>query len=280
MMNSVKKRRLRSLLLWLILLPGLVMIVFPMYVTVITAFKTPQESAQSFIALPGGFYLENFKTVLGKNHYFTYIWNTVNLLVTVMLVEVVITPIAAYAIQRNQKRRYFGFLYAFIVCGLFVPFQVRMIPLTQMMSTLNIMSKPGLVFLYLAATAPPTVFLIVAYMKSISTEIEEAAIVDGCGPLKTYFLVVFPLLKPVLATMIIKDSLFVWNDFQLPLIILNKSRQSWTLQLFQYNFKAEYSFDYNLAFASFLMTLLPILLLYIFMQKHIVAGLSAGSVKG
>ena len=80
--------------------------------------------------------------------------------------------------------------------------------------------------------------------------------------------------------MLIKDSLFIWNDFQLPLIILNGSTKSWTLQLFQYNFKSQYSFDYNLAFASFIMTMLPILILYILIQKNIVAGLSAGAVKG
>lgn len=279
-MGKFRKKYLRTLLLWLALLPGLVLIAFPLYITVVTAFKTPQESAFNFFAPPASLYLENFQAVLNKNNYFTYIGNTASILVAVILVEVVITPIAAYAIQRNQNKRYFSFLYAFIVCGLFVPFQVRMISLVQLMSTLDLMSRLGLVFLYLAATAPPAVFLIVAYVKSISIEIEEAAIIDGCSPVRTYFSVIFPLLRPVLATVIIKDSLFVWNDFQLPLIILNKSRESWTLQLFQYNFKAEYGFDYNLAFASFLLTMLPILLLYMVIQKHIVAGLSAGAVKG
>jgi len=279
-MSRSRKKLLHTLLLWLALLPGLILIAFPLYITVVTAFKTPQESAFHFFAPPTSFYLENFQAVLSKNDFFTYIWNTVSILVVVILVEIIITPIAAYAIQRNQNKRYFAFLYAFIVCGLFVPFQVRMISLVQIMSSLNLMSKLGLVFLYLAATAPPAIFLIVAYMKSIPTEMEEAAIIDGCGPIRTYFSVIFPLLKPILATVIIKDSLFVWNDFQLPLIILNKSRASWTLQLFQYNFKAEYGFDYNLAFASFLLTMLPILLLYMLIQKHIVAGLSAGAVKG
>ena len=279
-MSGYRKKILHQLFLVLALLPGFILIAFPLYITVITAFKTPQESAFNFFALPSGFYLENFQAVLNKNNFFTYIRNTVGILIAVILVEIIITPIAAYAIQRNQNKNYFSFLYAFIVCGLFVPFQVRMISLVQIMSTLNLMSKPGLVLLYLAATAPPAIFLIVAYMKSVSIEIEEAAIIDGGGPIRTYFSVIFPLLKPVLATVIIKDSLFVWNDFQLPLIILNKSRESWTLQLFQYNFKAEYGFDYNLAFASFLLTMLPILLLYMLIQKHIVAGLSAGAVKG
>lgn len=155
-----------------------------------------------------------------------------------------------------------------------------MVSLVQMMSHLHLMSKLGMVFLYLAATTPPGVFLITGYLKSVPMEIEEAAYMDGSGYAATYFKVVFPLLKPILSTLLIKDSLFIWNDFQLPLIILNGSTKSWTLQLFQYNFKSQYSFDYNLAFASFIMTMLPIMILYVLIQKNIVAGLSAGAVKG
>ena len=273
------KKTGKNLLVLLALLPGIILIIFPMYVTIVTAFKTPQESGSSFFALPSSFFLGNFISVINKSYYFRYILNTAVLLVCSVIVELLIVPMAAYSIQRNN-RKYYRFLYVFIVCGLFVPFQVRMVSLVQMMSQLHLMSKLGMVFLYLAATTPPGVFLITGYLKSVPEQIEEAAYMDGSSYGATYFRVVFPLLKPILSTLLIKDSLFIWNDFQLPLIILNGSTKSWTLQLFQYNFKSQYSFDYNLAFASFIMTMLPILILYILIQKNIVAGLSAGAVKG
>lgn len=273
------KKTGKNLLVLLALLPGIILIIFPMYVTIVTAFKTPQESGSSFFALPSSFFLGNFISVINKSYYFRYILNTAVILVCSVIVELLIVPMAAYSIQRNN-RKYYRFLYIFIVCGLFVPFQVRMVSLVQMMSQLHLMSKLGMVFLYLAATTPPGVFLITGYLKSVPEQIEEAAYMDGSSYGATYFKVVFPLLKPILSTLLIKDSLFIWNDFQLPLIILNGSTKSWTLQLFQYNFKSQYSFDYNLAFASFIMTMLPILILYILIQKNIVAGLSAGAVKG
>ena len=273
------KKTGKNLLVLLALLPGIILIIFPMYVTIVTAFKTPQESGSSFFALPSSFFLGNFISVINKSYYFRYILNTAVILLCSVIVELLIVPMAAYSIQRNN-RKYYRFIYIFIVCGLFVPFQVRMVSLVQMMSQLHLMSKLGMVFLYLAATTPPGVFLIAGYLKSVPEQIEEAAYMDGSSYGATYFKVVFPLLKPILSTLLIKDSLFIWNDFQLPLIILNGSTKSWTLQLFQYNFKSQYSFDYNLAFASFIMTMLPILILYILIQKNIVAGLSAGAVKG
>lgn len=274
------KHILRQVLPWAALIPGVFAIFVPLYITLVNALKTPQESAASFFSLPAHPTFDNFVTILTENNFFVYIGNTVIILVCTIAVEMMITPIAAYAIQRNMKRRYFKYLYLFIVCGIFVPFQVRMIPLVQMMSKMHLMSRTGMFLLYLAATAPQAIFLTVGYLKGISPEIEEAAIIDGCGPVRTYFSVVFPLMKPILATVLIKDALFVWNDFQLPLIILNKTKSNWTLQLFQYNFKAQYSFDFNLAFASFLLTMLPLLILYVFMQKYIVSGLTAGAVKG
>jgi len=279
-MNIRTKKRLVKCLIYFLLLPGLLMILFPMYITVVNAMKTPQESGSNFFSLPQTVYLGNFFTVLQKNQFFLYVFNTLVIAVCTLPVELILTPLTGYCIQRNATRGYFRFLYIFIVCGIFVPFQARMIPLVQMMSSLHLMNKAGMVLLYLAATTPPAVFLINGACKAISTEIEEAAIIDGCGSLRVYFEVVFPLLKPVLSTLLVKDALFIWNDFQLPLIILNRSSKLWTLQLFQYNFKSQYQYDYNLAFASFLMTMLPIVILYMFMQKNFVAGLASGAIKG
>ena len=122
------------------------------------------------------------------------------------------------------------------------------------------------------------VFL-VGYMGAIPQEMEEAAYVDGASTFQTYTTIVFPLLKPMLATVLIKMALWTWNDFMLPLVTLNRSWKYWTLTLFQYNFKTEYMINYGLTFATILMSMLPILIFYAFMQKYIISGLTSGAVK-
>ena len=108
---------------------------------------------------------------------------------------------------------------------------------------------------------------------------EEAAYIDGAGTFLTYRCIVFPLLKPMLATVLIRQGLWMWNDFMLPLITLNRSWKYWTLTLFQYNFQTDYAVDYSLTFATFVMSMLPILVFYCFMQKAIIGGLTSGAVK-
>ena len=122
--------------------------------------------------------------------------------------------------------------------------------------------------------------LCVADLDTVPRDLEESAFIDGAGVVQTYIRIVFPLVKPMTATNMILNGLYVWNDFMLPLLLLNKSKDSWTLQLFQYNFKTTYSFDYNLAFASFLLSMLPVMVVYVFAQKYIIQGLTTGAVKG
>ena len=123
------------------------------------------------------------------------------------------------------------------------------------------------------------VFLLVNYIRSVPRDLEEAAYIDGCGTVKAYVKIVLPMIRPILATIFVLNALWVWNDFQMPLLILNQSQDMWTLPLFQYNFKSQYSFDYNLAFASYLIAMIPVLIAYACAQKHIVSGLTQGAVK-
>ena len=122
-------------------------------------------------------------------------------------------------------------------------------------------------------------FLLVNYIRNVPVDLEEAAYIDGCTTVQAYVRIVLPLLKPMTSTVIVLNALWIWNDFQMPLMILNKLPDTWTLPLFQYNFKSQYSFDYNMAFASYLIAMIPVLIAYICAQKHIVEGLTAGAVK-
>ena len=137
----------------------------------------------------------------------------------------------------------------------------------------------GLILLYITFSLTRGVFLFVNYIRVLPREIEEAAEIDGCTVVQTYFRIVIHLITPMISTLVIMDALWYWNDFQLPLFILNRSRENWTLPLFQYNFKTEYSFDYPMAFTAFLTSMMPMVVIYCLCQKHIVSGLTAGAVK-
>jgi raffinose/stachyose/melibiose transport system permease protein len=215
-----------------------------------------------------------------KNKYFlNYFTNS--LMITVVSVAVIafFIPMVSWAIARNPKKKYYTFLYLFFVCGIFMPFQVLMVPLYLFASQIRLLNRQGLILIYITYALCQGVFLFTAYYKSVPLELEEAAEIDGCSLVGTFFRIVYPLVKPMTATIIILNTLWIWNDFLLPLIILNKITSQWTMPLFQYNFKSQYTADYNLAFAAFMFSIIPMLIFYISLQKHIIQGLTAGSVK-
>lgn len=279
--GSPQKRSPFSALKYVVLAIGCLIIAMPVYITVITALKTRQESTANFFSFPSSFYLGNFAEVIGKQNYFTYLGNTVLITVISLILMALVIPALSYALSRNMRRnKFYRFSYIYLVIGLFVPFQVVMVPLVKIASSFNMSNMWGLIILNLMFALRDGVFLFVAYMDSVPVELEESAHIDGCSVFRTYRSIVFPLVKPMTATILILNGLSVWNDFMLPLLLLNKSKSMWTLQLFQYNFKTAYSFDYNLAFASFLLSMLPIMVVYIFSQKYIIQGLTSGAVKG
>jgi len=127
---------------------------------------------------------------------------------------------------------------------------------------------------------PLHVFLYAGYLKSVPLEIEEAAIIDGCGVMKTFWAIVYALIKPMTATIVTLHGLYTWNDFLLPLLLLNRDPETWTLPIFQYSFQSRYTTQYNMVFAVFLFTIIPVTVLYVFTQKYIISGIAKGALKG
>lgn len=278
-MTKGKKILSRSVC-YIIAVAGVLVILLPFYVTLITAFKTPQESAQSFFAFPEGLYLDNFKAVFAKAGYFKYFMNSVVVTVSSLILIYILVTMISYSIARNMKRHvYYKIIYGLIVLGMFVPFQVIMVPLVQFMGGLGLSNKFGLILLHVTYAAMQGVFLLVSYIQNVPVDLEEAAYIDGCTTIQAYVKVVLPLLKPMTSTVLVLNALWIWNDFQMPLMILNKLPDTWTLPLFQYNFKSQYSFDFNMAFASYLIAMVPVMIAYFAAQKNIVEGLTAGAVK-
>lgn len=264
----------------LLLLSGLFLILMPLFLVVINSFKTLEEAGRNFFAFPSSFNINNFKELFQNNNYWIFARNSLIISVISVTFILVLVPAVSYSIARNYTKRYYKSIYYYLLMGLFIPSQVIMLPVTKLMTNLNLLNRTGLILLYLAFSLTQGVFLFVNYIRGLPYEIEESAFMDGCNVFQTYTRIVLPLIKPMISTLLIMDLLWIWNDFMLPLLILNRSQELWTLPLFQYNFKTEYSFDYTMAFTAYLMSMLPMLIVYCLGQKHIIKGLTAGSVKG
>ena len=278
---NIGKRKVDAVA-YVILTLGAILILFPMYITVVTTFKTMQESASSFFTLPTSFYLGNYQEVLSNPTLGYSYKNTIFVTFSSLFLEFLVMPPMAFAISRGMHHRskLFKGLYAFFLLGIFLPFQVRMMPLMKLLSTLNMLHPAGLVLLYLAHATCESMFLYVGYLATVSTSLEEAAYIDGANTFTTFYKIILPLMTPILATVMIKEGLALWNDYMLPLIILNRSKTMWTLTLFQKNYQGEFNVDYNLSFACMVLCCLPVVLLYIILQKQIIGGLTSGAVKG
>ncbi|HHY13711.1 MAG TPA: carbohydrate ABC transporter permease [Thermoanaerobacterales bacterium] len=281
------KRRISSalkpshILLYTFLFIGSLTIFFPMYLTIVTAFKTPAEISKNFFTPPQTVYLDNFKYIIKRSEFLVYTKNSAIVTVVSIALISVITPMTSYAIARNMSNsRFYKGLYMYILLALFVPFQVIMLPLVFVLQRIRLMNLIGLIICYLSFALPQAVFLYTGYIRSVPLELEESAFIDGCSVAQTFFRIVYPLIMPMTATIIILNALWIWNDFLLPLLVLNKSSKIWTIPLFIFNFKSQYSFEANLAFAAFLLALVPIMILYAFMQKYIIDGLTKGALKG
>ncbi|MRI82224.1 ABC transporter permease subunit [Aerococcaceae bacterium DSM 109653] len=276
----MKKYNLSKILTLALLLLGLTAIIVPLYLTVVSSFKTTANITGDFFGLPNPFTWLNYERVFDDGLVIHFINSALITVVSIALITLFV-PIAAYALSRNMKRHTnYRVIYFLLIIGIFVPFQVVMLPITKLMSNLGMMNVPGLIILYLTFAVPQSLFLYTGYIQgSVPSELDEAAEIDGASKLQTYFKVIFPILKPMHATTIILNALWIWNDFLLPLLILNRDKNTWTLPLFQYNYQGQYFLDFGPSFASYVIGIIAILIVYLRFQKNIISGMTSGSVK-
>ena len=177
------------------------------------------------------------------------------------------------------RKKSFRFIYLYIVSGMFVPFSILMMPLVKQTAMMGLDNRLGVIILYLVFYMPMNVMLYSGYLKNVPLAMEEAANIDGASTWKTYWTIIFPMMKPMHATVAVLTALGTWNDVMTPLVIMSSSEDT-TLPLAQLNFQTQFGTNYNLAFASYLLALIPILIFYIFCQKQIIGGIANGAVKG
>lgn len=278
--NKMERKRINRLFIYLILFIGLLLLAAPIYLTLINSFKETKQITGDFLQWPDPFTFNNFYKLF-EDGVARHFMNSIVITFFSLVLIILIVPMGAFAIARKiKKSQSYKFLYIFLIIGMFVPFQVRMIPLTTMMTSLGLSNMFGLILLYLTGAIPQSLFLYVGYINSvIPVELDEAASIDGSGRFNTYFKIIFPLMKPMHATVIILNALWTWNDFLLPLLLLNKDSSSWTLPLFQFNYQGQHFSDFGPSFASYVVGIVAILIVYLVFQKNIISGMANGSVK-
>lgn len=261
-----------------LLIVGTLLILLPLYLTITIAFKTPQEMAGNLLALPKSWSLDNFTQAIEMTNFFNALGNSVFVTIFVVIFTVLTNSLVAYAIARNMHKKAYKFLFYYFVSAMFIPFPIIMLPIVKQTAAWGMDNLVGLIILYVVFNLSFNTFIYVGYIRSIPKELEEAAVIDGASTWGVFWRVIFPLLAPMNATVAIITCLGAWNDFMLPLVMLS-DRDMATLPLVQYIFQSQFSTNYNLAFASYIMALAPMIVVYIFAQKWIISGVMKGSIK-
>ena len=274
------KRKVKNAAIYVVLIIGLFLILFPLYICLITTFKTSSETAISYFTLPKSFYLGNYVEILKSEKLYYAYGNTLVITIFSLVGSLLLMPAMSFAIARGMTNsKVFRIIYYYLLIGIFIPFQVRMVPLVKLLSHIGMMNQGGLIILYIAHATCESVFLYVGYLATVGTSLEEAAYIDGANTFRIYRSIMFPLMKPIIVTVMIREGLAMWNDYLLPLVTLNRSWKMWTLTLYQNAFQSEYSVDYNQAFTCFVVASIPIVIFYLVLQKEIIGGLTSGAIK-
>ena len=282
-MRKTKKIGGSNVLVTVLLFLGCLTILFPLYMTIIIAFKNPSEMTNDVagaLAFPSSWKLDNFKEAMEVTNFWHTLGNSLLITIATIVLALLIHSLAGYVIGRNMARKKgYRFIYFYIVSGMFVPFAILMMPLVKETAILGLDNRFGVILLYLVFYMPINVMLYSGYLKNIPLAMEEAAEIDGASAWKTYWTVIFPMMKPMHATVAVLTALGTWNDVMTPLVIMSGTKGT-TLPLAQLNFQTQFGTNYNLAFASYLLALIPILIFYVICQKQILNGVANGAVKG
>ena len=282
MNKTVKDKVKTNWPVMVLLILGLSTIAFPLYMAIVIAFKQPSEMTNSIsgiLSLPSKWSLSNFAQAMEVTDFWRSLGNSVLITVVTVVLCIRLHSMLGYAIGRNRSHsKFYKFVYLFVVSGMFVPFAILMMPLAKQTAELHLANWAGVIILYVVFYMPMNVLLYSGYLVNIPIALEEAARVDGANTWRTYWKVIFPIMKPMHATVAIITALAVWNDVMTPLVIMSGTGQN-TLPLAQLNFQTQFGTNYNLAFASYLLALIPILIFYVICQKQIINGVVNGAVK-
>lgn len=264
------------------LIVAMLFFLMPFVLVILNSFKQKRDIIKNPFSLMAekGMSLENYVTAFAKMDYIKAFTNSLFITCLATLLVIVLSAMCAYYIVR-AKNKFSNLIYSLMIASMIIPFQSIMIPLVSIYGAkLNMLNhRLTLVYMHVGFAMSMSVFMFSGFIKSgVPISLEEAAYLDGCSKLQTFFKIVFPLLKPTTSTLVILNVLAFWNDYLLPSLVLGK-KELFTLPLSTYAFYGTYSADYGTIMAALVLTLAPILVLYLFLQKQIISGVVAGAVK-
>ncbi len=270
------KRIIRTALKQLLCIVLCLMVLTPFYLVIVNSFKTKNEAARMNAALPTEWHFENYAEVVNKGKLVQGFFNGVLYAGGSSLIGVILSAMAAFVLCRKRTKLN-NFMFYFILCGLFFP--VNYVTLIQVLNFFGINnSRTGLVLVYTATMIPFCVFVIRNFVLTVPVELDEAAVLDGVRPTGLFFRIAAPLLMPALVTCFLLQFMGVWSDFLTPLYIISSSKL-WPMNLAVYNFFGKYQSYWNLVFADIILTILPVVALYLIGQRQIISGMTSGAVK-
>lgn len=256
--------------------------IYPIFLVLINAFKKKGFITKEPFALPSErsfFALKNFVNGIEKTNFFAAVGNSVIITVGSVLVIVICTSMCAWYITR-VKNKFTSAIYTLCLFSMIVPFQMVMFSLSKLANMMRLSNPVGIIVVYLGFGAGLAVFMFCGFVKSIPLEIEEAAMIDGCTPIQTFFQVVFPIMKPTTITVSILQAMWIWNDYLLPYLVLDLKKYKTVPIVIQYLKGGYGAVDWGTMMAMLVLAIIPIIIFYIACQKYIIEGVVAGAVKG
>lgn len=267
------KKSVSAAVLWMISL----VILIPLYLVVINSFKSKAEAAEMNLSLPTHWQaIQNYTQMITEGGMLTGFKNSIVITCLCVVMIVVFASMSAFVLQR-RKTKASGVLFTLFLTGILLPLQI--IPTIFLCNFMHLGSFLSAVLVLTVANFSVAFFLYSGFLSSVPKDLDESAIIDGAGPLRMFFQIIFPLLKPVTVTVIIVSFMSVWNDFGISIYFLNSS-ENYTISLTIYNFFGIHNSDWQLIFANVVATSIPVVALYLFLQRYIISGMTSGSVKG
>jgi len=269
---------------YVILVLAAAVVVAPLLIVLMNSFKTKNSIALEPFVFPtsktfAGF--NNYITGVKQSNFFSSFLNSLLITVCSTVLILIFCSMAAWFLTR-VKTWWTKVIYYVIIFSMIVPFQMVMLPLTGVASTLNLDNVIGVIFIYVGFGAGLSTFMYAGFVKSVPVDIEESAMIDGCNPVQTFFHVVFPVMKPTTITIAILNVMWIWNDYLLPYMVLGTTKGKTTLPVaIQISMQGGYG-DINMGafMAMIVLTIIPVIVFYLFCQKYIIKGVIAGAVKG
>jgi len=274
-----KKKRINRMLIYGVLILFTVVNAYPIFWMIMNSFKTAQDFAMNPFSIPIKWVLENYSEAWVTANIGSYFFNSLVVGFAAVMISIFVGALASYFLSRfDFKGR--KLLYGFFIVGLLVPIHATLVPMFILMQKFGLLNTYwALIFPYVAFNLPITIFLLTSFMSSFSKEIEESAIMDGCGVFRIFWSIILPMSRPAIATAVILNFINNWNEFSFALVLINDKSLN-TLPLGLANFAGQYTTNYTAQMAGLTMVLVPTIVFYLIMERQIVNGMTQGAVKG